>query len=184
MKKFVFFVAAALAVWTPHSSALSATYVHGVLRVSIPYDAPRAGEGTLRVEILDPEDVPIASVDRHGDANSGQGIWNREFVMPQNVPFDELVWHRLRYRFTYAEGKGSTPIEGVTSISRILRLPVVHVLGQRSYLSGGAAAVRLIVTEADNETPVTAGSLQIELTPSGQRTQTLYTGRLNERGTT
>jgi hypothetical protein len=101
----------------------------------------------------------------------------------KTLPFEDLVWHRLRYRFTYKDEKAAE-LQGITSISRILRRPAVHVLGQQSYLSGGVAAVRLIVTEADNETPVTSGSVQMELIGSGQKTQVLYTGRLNERGTT
>jgi len=183
-------VSATVAVLTSRSLALStetrpvsATFAHGVLRVSIPYTAPRTGEGSLVVEILDPEDRPAVKIDRHADANAGHGLWNRELVLPKNLPFDELVWHRLRYRFTYAEEKAD-PIDGVISISRILRLPVVHVLGQPSYLSGGAAAVRLIVNEADNETPVTSGSVQIELALPGHPNQVLFTGSLNERGTT
>jgi len=183
-------VSATVAVLTSRSLALSAetrpisaAYVHGVLRVSIPYNAPRTGEGSLLVEVLDPEDRPAVKIDRHADANAGHGFWNRELVLPKNLPFDELVWHRLRYRFTYAEEKAA-PIEGVISISRILRLPVVHVLGQQSYLSGGAAAVRLIVNEADNETPVTSGAIQIELILPGHQNQVLFTGTLNERGTT
>jgi uncharacterized protein YfaS (alpha-2-macroglobulin family) len=183
-------VSATVAALTSRSLALStetrpvsAKYVQGVLRVSIPYNAPRTGEGSLLVEVLDPEDRPAVEIDRHADANAGHGFWNRELVLPKNLPFDELVWHRLRYRFTYAEEKAA-PIEGVTSISRILRLPVVHVLSQQWYLSGGAAAVRLIVNEADNETPVTSGSVQIELVLPGHQNQVLFTGTLNERGTT
>jgi uncharacterized protein YfaS (alpha-2-macroglobulin family) len=179
-----------VAVWTSRSLAqpretfsVSAAYVHGALRVSIPYRAPRNGQGSLLVEVLDPEDRPAARTDGHADANAGQGFWNRELVLPKSLPFDELVWHRLRYRFTYANEK-AVPIEGVTSISRILRLPVVHVLGQQSYISGSAAAVRLIVNEADNETPVTSGSVQIELIQPGHKSQVLFTGTLNERATT
>ena len=196
MKRSVFLtgacvlILATIAMWTPRSQALpmetrsvSATCVHGVLRVLIPYDAPRTGEGTLLVEVLDPEDRAVASINRHADANTGHGLWNRELALPQNLPFDELVWHRLRYRFTYAN-EDVAPIEGVTSISRVLRLPVVHVLGRQSYLSGGAAAVRLIVNEADNEAPVTSGSVQIELLLPGHKNQVLFTGTLNERGTT
>jgi hypothetical protein len=181
---------ATIAVLTSRSLALpsetrslSATYAHGVFRVSIPYSAPRTGEGSLLVEILDPEDRPAVSIQRHADANAGQGFWKRELTLPGNLPFDELVWHRLRYRFTYAQEK-TAPIEGVTAISRILHLPVVHVLGQQSYLSGGAAAVRLIVNEAGSGTPVTSGSVQIELAAPGNKTQTLFKGALNEHGTT
>ncbi len=183
-------VSATIAVLTSRSLAqpaetrsVRATYAHGVLRVSIPYIAPRTGEGNLLVEVLDPEDRPAVRIDKHADANAGQGFWNRELVLPENPPFDEMVWHRLRYRFTYAKEKAA-PIEGVTSISRILRQPVVQVLGQQSYLSGGVAAVRLIVNEEDNNTPVAGGSVQIELVLPGNKTQTLFTGTLNEHGTT
>jgi len=181
-------------LWTSRSQALpadtraiSAIYGHGALRVAIPYNATRTGEGTLRVEVLDPEDRPAVSIDRHADANAGPGHWNRELILPQNLPFDELVWHRLRYRFTYSKD-GGNPIEGVISISRILHLPVVHVLGQQSYLSGSTAAIRLIVNEGivdeADETPVTSGSVQIELVHPGHKNQILFTGTLNERGTT
>lgn len=196
MKRSVFLtgacvlIVATIAMWTPRSQALPmeprslrATYVHGILRVLIPYDAPRTGEGTLLVEVLDPEDRAVVSINRHADANTGHGLWNRELVVPQNLRFDELVWHRLRYRFTYAN-ENVAPMEGVTSISRILRLPVVHVLGQQAYLSGGAAAVRLIVSEADGEAPITSGSVQIELLLPRHKNQILFKGTLNQRGTT
>jgi uncharacterized protein YfaS (alpha-2-macroglobulin family) len=196
MKKSVFLagacvlVAATIAVLTSRSLAqpretlsISASYVHGTLHVTIPYRAPRTGEGTLLVDVLDPEDRPAVSIAGHADTNAGQGFWTRELVLPKSLPFDELVWHRLRYRFTYTNEK-TIPIGGVTSISRILRLPVVHVLGQQSYLSGGAAAVRLIVNEADNETPVTSGSVQIELIQPSKKDLVLFTGALNEHGTT
>ncbi len=183
-------VSATIAVLTSRSLAqpaetrsVRATYTHGVLRVSIPYVAPRTGEGNLLVEVLDPEDRPAVRIDKHADANAGQGFWNRELVLPESLPFDEMVWHRLRYRFTYAQ-ENAAPIEGVTSISRILRQPVVHVLGQQSYLSGGVAAVRLIVNEEDNNTLVAGGSVKIELVQPGNKTQTLFTGTLNEHGTT
>jgi uncharacterized protein YfaS (alpha-2-macroglobulin family) len=169
------------------SGPVAATYVHGVLHVSIPYSASRTGEGDLRVEVLDPEDRVVGSLDRHVFASAGHGFQEQNvaihFENAGALPVDDLVWHRLRYRFTYKDDHAAA-LQGIISISRILRRPVVHVLGQQSYLSGGAAAVRLIVTEADNETPVTSGSLQVELLPPGQKPQTLYTGKLNERGTT
>jgi uncharacterized protein YfaS (alpha-2-macroglobulin family) len=196
MKRSVFLagasvlVATTIAVLTSRSLAqpsktisVSAAYVHGALRVSIPYRAPQTGEGRLLVEVLDPENRSVASIAGHADASAGQGFWTRELVLPKNLPFDELVWHRLRYRFTYANEKAA-PLEGVISISRILRFPVVHVLGQQSYLSGGAAAVRLIVNEADNETSVTSGSVQIELIQPAKKNQVLFAGALNEHGTT
>ncbi len=161
----------------------TATYTHGVLRVSIPYTAPRSGEGDLTIEVLDPEDAVVSGIDRHVFVDSGRGIREQDVAIRGTLPIDDLVWHRLRYRFRY-NGDSSDAFEGLTSISRILRRPVVHVLGQQSYLSGSAAAVRLIVTQADNETLVTSGSLRIELAAPGAKSQTVYTGKLNERGTT
>src|SRR5258708_39323194 len=110
MKRSVFligacvFVLAITAMFTSRSLALpsdsrllSATFAHGVLRVSIPYQAQQTSEGRLLVEVLDPEDRPAVTIDGHADANAGQGSWNRELALPRNLPFDELVWHRLRY---------------------------------------------------------------------------------------
>ena len=42
----------------------TAIYTHGVLRVSIPYTAPRSGEGDLAIEVLDPEDAVVSGFDR------------------------------------------------------------------------------------------------------------------------
>src|ERR1700733_5212824 len=163
--------------------SLAATYAGGVLRVAIPYDAPRTGEGTLIVEVVDPEDRVVASIDRQADANGGLGLWHRELSVPKSLALEDLVGNRLRYRFTYVNDKAPA-LQGIASISRILRRPAVQVLGQQSYLSGGAAAVRLIVTEPDSDTPITSGTVQIELVGSGQKNQVLYKGKLNERGTT
>jgi len=163
--------------------SVAAIYAQGMLRVSIPYNAPRTGEGTLLVEILDPEDRVAARIGRHVDAGVGRGSWDQDLSLPKALPLEDLVWHRLRYRFAYADEKAAA-IEGIASISRVLRRPAVHVLGQQSYLSGSVAAVRLIVTDADNETPVTSGSMQIALLCAEGKPQVLYTGRLNERGTT
>ena len=163
--------------------SVAATYAQGMLRVSIPYIARRMGEGTLVVEILDPEDGVAARTDRHVYAAVGQGSWDQDLPLPKALALEDLVWHRLHYRFAYGNEKAAA-IEGIASISQVLRRPAVHVLGQQSYLSGSVAAVRLIVTEADNETPVASGSMQIALLGPERKPQVLYTGRLNERGTT
>ncbi len=163
--------------------SLAATYDHGILRLSMPDTAPRIGEGILTLEILNPEDEVVARIDRHAYAGGGQGIWRQDLVLSKSLPFDDLVWHRLRYRFTY-NGEQTAALQGITAISRILRLPGVHVFGQQSYLSGGPAAVRLIVTEQDKKTPVTSGTVDIQLLGEGRTPQVLYTGRLNQRGTT
>ena len=86
MKKFVLagflvLVSVSVALLTSLSQAQSkesgpvaATYLHGVLHVSIPYNAPRTGEGDLTVEVLDPEDGVVGGVDRHVFASAGRGF--------------------------------------------------------------------------------------------------------------
>ncbi|HEV3197393.1 MAG TPA: MG2 domain-containing protein [Bryobacteraceae bacterium] len=165
------------------SGSVGATYAHGMLHVSIPYHAPRDGAGNLIVEILDPEDGVTGRIDRHAYAGVGQGIWEQDLPLPKTLPVEDVVWHRLHYRFTY-KNEPAVAIQGIVSISRILRRASVHVLAQQAYLSGGAAAARLIVTDPDNENLAVSGSVQIELLGPERQTQVLYTGRLNERGTT
>jgi uncharacterized protein YfaS (alpha-2-macroglobulin family) len=179
-----------LAAFTSYSLAQSrengqvlATYVHGVLDVVIPYSAPRNGAGDLTVEVLDPEDHVVGGVNTPVYARAGRGLPQQSIAMRDRPAVDDLVWHRLRYRFAYADDR-SPVLEGIVSISQVLRRPVVHVLDQQKYVSGGAAAVRLIATEKDNETPIKSGSLRIEMQGPGKKTQTLYAGSLNERGTT
>src|SRR6266571_4609005 len=108
-------------------SAAIATYIHGTLHLTIPYQAADAGAGQLTIEVLDPEDK-----------------------LENPLPLEDLVWERVRYKFDY-DNQSKTELEGTESISTILRTPVVHILGQQSYLSGGQAAVRIIVTDSQNE---------------------------------
>ena len=162
--------------------AFSATYSNGTIRVNIPYQAPRAGQGQLTVEVLDPEDTAVGSTERRVDIGQGAGVWREELKLTKALAVDDLVWHRLRYRFTYS-GSKQAAIERIESISRILRMPVVHVLGQQSYLAGGLAAVRVIVTDSANEIINGPGSVQIELVTPDQKSQVVFKGRLNQRGT-
>jgi len=90
-------------------------------------------------------------------APNGRLKWARDkgggqdqIKLEKALPLDDLVWHRVRYRFEY-DDKQTAALEGTESISQILRTPVIHILGQQSYLSGGAAAVRVIVTDSKNE---------------------------------
>jgi hypothetical protein len=88
----------------------------------------------------------------------------------------------MRYRFAYSDGKSGS-IEGVETISHILRTPVIHIRGQQSYLAGGPAAIRVIATDSENRAIAGGGSLRIELGPADQKPRALFTGTLNERGT-
>jgi len=169
------------------NGALSATYVHGVVHAVVPYNAPRNGSGDLTVEVLDPEDRVVAGVDTPVYVRAGRGFREQDLALRNALPVDDLVWHRLRYRFAYADGRNAA-LEGIVSISEILRLPVMHILGQQSYLSGGQAGVRVVVTDSRNEVIAGSSSLRVDLlSPSdvnpGQKPQVLFTGPLNRRGT-
>jgi len=159
-----------------------ATYSHGVLDVTIPYHDAHAGEGQLIVEVLDPEDQVLGRAEQRVDAAEGAGHWQEKIKLAKPLAVEELVWHRLRYRFEYSDGK-SAAIAGTESISQILRTPVVHILGQQSYLTGGQAAVRVIVSDSQNQVIGGRGSVRIELLVPDQKSQLLFTGRLNRRGT-
>jgi hypothetical protein len=163
--------------------APGATYAHGTLDLTIPYHAAQAGAGKLRVEVVDPEDHVVGSVERTVDAVQGQGHWRERIALAKPLAIDELVWHRVRYRFEYDEGKAAK-IEGTDSISDILRMPVVHILGQQSYLTGGEAAVRVIVTDSHDEIIAGRGAVRVELLIPDQKSQLLFSGQLNRHGTT
>jgi len=163
--------------------AAGATYTHGMLDLTIPYHAAQAGAGKLSVEVLDPEDHVLGSAEKTVDAVEGKGRWHERIALAKPLAIDELVWHRVRYRFEYSDGK-SAKVEGAESISEILRTPVVHILGQQSYLTGGEAAVRVIVTDSHDEIVEGRGSVRIELLVPERKSQLLFSGQLNRRGTT
>jgi len=158
------------------------TYSRGVLHVSIPYHAAHAGDGRLTVEVLDPEDKVLGHAETQVGISEGYGQWQEEIRLDKELNVDDLVWHRVRYRYVYDDQK-AVALGGTESISQILRTPVVHILGQQSYLSGGPAAVRVIVTDRKSEVIAGAGTVRIELLVGEQKPRTLFTGRLNRRGT-
>lgn len=158
------------------------TYTHGVLHVSIPYHSVHSGDGTLKVEVLNPEDEVLGSAATRVAIGTEYGRWQESIRLNKTLGVDDLVWHRVRYRFEYEDGK-TAAIEGTESISQILRTPVVHILGQQSYLSGGPAAVRVIVTDSRNEVIAGVGTVRIELADADQKPRVLFTGPLNRRGT-
>ncbi len=164
------------------SDAVNATYSESTLHVDIPYTAPRAGQGTLTIEVLNPEDEAVGRLERRVSLARGKGSWQQELKLSRPLPTAELVWHRLRYGFVYV-GETRAAVEGTDSISRILRMPVVHVLAQQSYLSGRAAAVRVVATDSKNDPIPGASAVRIELVKPGGQNQALFTGPLNQRGT-
>src|SRR5258708_7175263 len=158
------------------------TYSRGVLHVSIPYHAERAGGGKLTVEVLDPEEQVLGRAETQAAIGEGYGRWQEDIRVDRALSVDDLVWHRVRYRYEYDGGKAAA-VEGTESISQTLRTAVVDILGQQAYLSGGPAAVRVIVTDSKNEAIAGAGTVRIELVVGEQKPRVLFTGRLNHRGT-
>src|ERR1700722_5193227 len=163
--------------------SMSVTNSRGALHVTIPYHADHDGAGQLTLEVLDPEDQVVVRTQRHVEASAGHGHWQEDLKLEKPVPIESLVWHRLRYRFTFSDGKNDA-LEATESISQILRMPVVHILGQQSYLSGGPAAVRIIVEDSKGELIPGGGSARVELLEENQKPRTLFADKLNRRGTT
>ena len=191
-KLCVFFVAVfliiAIATVQPFQTASgasvpAATYSRGILHVTIPYRDAHSGAGTLTIEVVDPEDKVLGRSQHGVDIAGTRGSWQEDIKLDQALSLDDLVWHRVRYRFEYGDSKQAA-LEGAESISQILRTPVVHILGQQSYLSGGEAAVRVIVSDSHNEIINGSGSMRIELLSPDQKPRQLYAGKLNHRGTT
>jgi uncharacterized protein YfaS (alpha-2-macroglobulin family) len=165
------------------SESPGATYSHGTLRVVIPYNLAHSGAGQLTIEVLDPEDHILGRAEKQVDVNAGKGSWQEDLKLAKAIPLEDLVWHRVRYRFTYNDGS-EVAVHGIESISQILRTPVMHILGQQSYLTGGPAAVRVILTDSNNEAIAGQSSVRIDLLTADSKSHVLFTGRLNQRGTT
>jgi len=72
----------------------SATWSRGVLHVTVPYEAPRAGAGQLIVEVLDPEDQVLARVERRAEIGAGSGSWREDLKLTRELAMEDLVWHR------------------------------------------------------------------------------------------
>ena len=165
------------------SPKMSATYSHGTVRLNLPTETQKAGPGKLTVEVLDPEDQTIGRTESSAEAVKGTSQWKAEIRLEKPLALDDLVWHRVRFEFAYDGGKNEK-IERVESISSILRLPVLKILGQQTYLAGSKAAVRVIVSDSKGEAISGRGSVRIELQSEAKERRTLFSGRLNHRGTT
>jgi hypothetical protein len=172
---------------SPVSSPV-ATYSQGMLRLTIPYEALHAGAGRFTVEVLNPEDQAIGHTEQQVKITAQHGQLQSEVRLEKPLAIDDLVWHRVRYRFEYDDAK-KPDLEGTESISQILSRPVIHILGQQSYIAGAKAAVRVIVTDSNDNAISGRGSVEIQLLDPGDKqaedkARTLFSGRLNHRGTT
>jgi hypothetical protein len=185
------FVAALLVLWSAlltqplpgaDGGSGTATYSHGILHLTIPYHADRRGEGQLTVEVLDPEDHVLGELKKALEVAEGPSVWKEQVRLDKPLPLDELVWNRVRYRFQYQDTR-LADLQGTESIFELLRMPVLHILAQQSYLEGSRAAVRVVVTDSRNEALPGRSSLRIDLQAPGRSRLTLFTGQLNRRNT-
>ena len=170
-----------------HISSAVATYSQGMLRLTVPYQALHAGTGEFIVEVLNPEDQPIGRAEQRIKITTRRGQLQSEVRLDTPLAVDDLVWHRVRYGFEYDDAK-KPALEGTESISQILSRPVIHILGQQSYIAGAKAAVRVIVTDSNDNTIPDPCSIEIQLLDAGNKLaedkhRSLFSGRLNRRGT-
>ena len=171
-----------------HAPSPVATYSQGRLRVTMPYYALHDGAGQFTVEVLNPEDEVLGRTEQRVEITEKRGQLQGEIRLEKPLSLDDLVWHRVRYRFEYDDAKKAA-VEGTESISQILRRPVIHILGQQSYIAGGQAAVRVIVTDSKDAVIAGRGSVEIEFlsagdAPASEKARVLFSGHLNHRGTT
>ena len=127
------------------SRTISAVYFRDALAFSVPYEAAHSGEAELKLELLSPEDHVLGEVKRHKRVTEGSAVWNARMFLGERMPLDELVWQRMRFTLRY-ENQTSPDLEEIRSLSEILERPMLRVLGQRSYIAGAPAAMRVIVT--------------------------------------
>jgi hypothetical protein len=164
------------------AQSITATYVHHRLALAIPYQSLHAGTGTLTAELLSPEDEVLARAEQPSTLADASGAWNLDLAPARPLAFDDLVWERVRMRFAYA-GQSAPAFDQTRSISEILRRPLVHILAQSVYLAGSQAAIRILVADSNNHPITGAGSIRIELLAPNRPNETLFTGRVNRRGT-
>jgi len=92
---------ASLSLLQPQGRRLGATYRDGKLTVSIPYIASESGSGRLTIEVLDPDDKLLGSTERRLDIRKGDGAWKQTIPLSEPMPFEDILWQRVRYRFEY-----------------------------------------------------------------------------------
>lgn len=172
-----------------HVSSPVAIYSQGILRLTIPCQALHAGAGRFTVEVLNPEDQAIGHTEQQVNIRARQGQLQSDVRLEKPLAIDDLVWHRVRYRFEYDDAK-KPDLEGTESISQILNRPVIHILGQQSYIAGAKAAVRVIVTDSNDKANAISGRGSVEIhlldagdKPAEDKRRPLFSGRLNQRGT-
>jgi len=89
----------------------------------------------LSVDVLNPEDRVVGHAEQRAEVSEGKGYWHEEIKLLKPMSMDALVWHRVRYRFEYKDEQ-IAKIDGLASISQILRTPVIHILGPAILFDG------------------------------------------------
>ena len=163
---------------------MTATYIHHALEITVPYHGVHQGAGRLEVTLLSPEDKVLARSESLVKTSAANGTWKTELTPDHSISFEDIVWERVRSRVFFA-GEHTPAMTQVRSVSTILRHPVVHLLGQTHYLAGSSAGLRVIVTDGTpNAMPVTSGTVRIELLGQNATSLTLFSGKLDPRGST
>jgi uncharacterized protein YfaS (alpha-2-macroglobulin family) len=153
---------------------LGATYRDGKLRVSVPYDETVARSRTLRVEILAPDDKPVAEATKAVAPSREAEPWEVSFDVDKGISLEDLVWHRLRI------GTGSAA--RIVSLSEILRLPVVRLFAQRAYAAGSRASVRVVAVDSQTGSPLRDSRIKLDLV-NGEVPTALFDGSTDALGT-
>jgi uncharacterized protein YfaS (alpha-2-macroglobulin family) len=153
---------------------LAAVYRDGALHINVPYDERIARDHTLRVEILDPTDKPVAQYAQNAARARDAASWHVTLPIDTSIALEDLVWHRLRI--------GSGDNARVVSLSEILRLPVVRIFAQRAYAAGARASVRVIAVDAKSGNPLRDSRLKLDLV-NADAASTLFEGQTDALGT-
>lgn len=152
---------------------IAALYRDGTLVVSVPEKAlPDGAGGAVSVEILDPNDKPIAA--RQPATRAGQNRWKATIPVGKDMPVENLAWTRLK-----VDAGGQSRI---VSVSEILHVPVVRMFAQNAYAAGSNASVRVIALDSQSGDPLPDSDLKIDLV-EGERATRVFAGRANRFGT-
>jgi hypothetical protein len=174
----------AATIGNAESRIISAVYFRDALSFSVPYEAAHSGEAELKLELLSPEDRVLGEVERWKRVGEGSAVWNARMTLREPMTLDELVWQRVRYTLRYKD-QVAPDLEEIRSLSEILERPVLRVLGQRSYIAGAPAAMRMIVASSragETAAMVRRGTVKIELLDPDHGPRLLFAGDLDRRG--
>lgn len=123
------FVALCLTTLTMHAQEeMTATYIQHALEVTVPYHGVHQGTGHLEVTLLSPEDKVLARSETAVKASTTNGTWEAELIPDRSIPFDNLVWQRVRSRLFF-DGEQAPAVTQIRAVSTILRRPLVRLLG-------------------------------------------------------